>query len=424
MVISTRLGRVAGTPVRPRGRTLRATALLVLWAVMSGAGVLLAWSNRGLRAVGPDGQLNSTVDVSFVLVVAIFSCVYAIVGGLVTLRTGHVVGWLLLTIAVAFPSGVLMEQYVLHGVVTAPGSLSATTVVAWLSHWVFGLAATSLTLILLLFPTGTVRSRRWRPLLVATPVTALLWAVPFTLRPGPLNGPWNDHGVHIVNPLGVRAIESPLYVVFGVGIAASLLISVAGVVCLVLRFRGSRGVERQQMKWLAFVGVAAGTLFVTNLVLIPTRSELSDYVFEAFFIVLMLGIPLSIGAAILRYRLYDIDRLISRTVTYATLIALLVGLYVGLVIGLGRLIEPLTRGSDLVVAMSTLIVAALFRPVLRRVQGVIERRFNRSRYDAARTIEAFTAHLRDEVDIDALGAELQAVVGKTMQPAHVSIWLR
>jgi hypothetical protein len=230
--------------------------------------------------------------------------------------------------------------------------------------------------------------------------------------------------VHIVNPLGVRAIESPLYVVFGVGIAASLLISVAGVVCLVLRFRGSRGVERQQMKWLAFVGVAAGTLFVTNLVLIPTRSELSDYVFEAFFIVLMLGIPLSIGAAILRYRLYDIDRLISRTVTYATLIALLVGLYVGLVIGLGRLIEPLTRGSDLVVAMSTLIVAALFRPVLRRVQGVIERRFNRSRYDAARTIEAFTAHLRDEVDIDALGAELQAVVGKTMQPAHVSIWLR
>lgn len=384
--------------------------LFATWAAVAASSLVLGWTNRHLEGV----------DLGFFVINTIMSFVYAAVGTIIALRTRHVIGWLLLAIAIAFPGLFMTEQYALHALVASPGSLPGPRVIALSTQWIAGVATTSITLILLLFPTGTVRSPRWRWALKGTLLAAGLWAVSYALTPGPVSGPWNDHHVLVDNVLGIAPLAGPLKVTFSIGVGASLLISVAGIASLVLRFRSARGVERQQVKWLAYLGIWLSLVFVTMQF---APEAISNALWEVFFISLMLGIPLSIGAAILRYRLYDIDRIVSRTATYAILVGLLGAIYAGLVIGLGRLIEPLTGESDLVVAVSTLIVAALFRPVQRRVQGVIERRFNRSRYDAQRTIEAFTARLRDEIDIDALGAELRDVVSRTMQPSHVTVWL-
>jgi hypothetical protein len=269
-----------------------------------------------------------------------------------------------------------------------------------------------------LFPDGRLPSPRWR--WVAVPVTVSLVAAcviasttaTFELRAAP--------GLVVANPLGLPGVpfaeDNPwfqrLFVVY-VGIAM-------GVASVVVRFRRSGGAERAQMKWF---------LFAVALVPLAPLSEavpgrVGDAVGAVVFVLALLGLPISIGIAILRYRLFEIDRLISRTIGYAIVIGSLVVLYAGAVLVLGRLVDPLTGGSDLAVAASTLAVAAAFRPLRNRVQSQVDRRFNRSRYDAAASTEALAGRLRDEVDLHTLAHDLTQVVDRTLQPVVVGLWLR
>jgi len=390
--------------------------LFLTWAAVALVGLLLQSQNRSLK--GQDFGTTVLFDVGIALV-------FSAVGAFISYRTRHVIGWLLLAIGIAFPLGGALEQYALYGLVTAPGSVPGTTAAAIGVLPIMSIAIAALVGVLLLFPTGAVRSPRWRPVAWAVPISVVAFNFGYSLTPNATHGPWSDHGVNLVNPLVGIGLAQPARVLFVVGAAVAFACGVLGIVSIVLRFRSSRGVERQQIKWLAYVGIAATVFFVVQF--IPGVAHLPETVqnllFPIFFSTLMFGIPLSIGAAILRYRLYDIDRIISRTVTYALVSAVIAGVY-ALVVLVPTTLLGRTHTPTVLVAAGTIVAAALFRPVRRRVQNVIDRRFNRSRYDAAWAIEAFTTRLRDEVDIDELTADLETLVHQTMEPAHVSVWLR
>jgi hypothetical protein len=225
----------------------------------------------------------------------------------------------------------------------------------------------------------------------------------------------------VANPLPVDVPEAALAPLSWVGWPGMILGLILAAVAMIRRLRRSRGVERQQLKWIA---TAAALLPAASLAGVASfysgYDELGGIVVTLAFI----PIPIAAGYAILRHRLYDVDLVINRALVYGTLTAILAGAYVGLVLLLGLALAPLTRQSDLAIALSTLAVAALFQPVRRRVQTLVDRRFFRHKYDAARTLERFGARLRSETDLDALRAELTGVVRETMQPAHVSLWLR
>ncbi|MFL6173772.1 MAG: hypothetical protein ACJ716_12855, partial [Marmoricola sp.] len=225
-----------------------------------------------------------------------------------------------------------------------------------------------------------------------------------------------DHP-ELTNPFGVH---SPL--IDPVDGLSLLLVGIGIIGCsasLVVRFRRSRGVEREQLKWLALAGTV---VTVTIIVVMPLYDVLGSGTSNALIMLAVIGLPLAAGIAILRYRLYDIDLVINRTLVYGTLTALLAGVYLGSVLILQLALEKVTQGSGLAVAVSTLATAALVRPARTRIQSVVDRRFFRRRYDAARTLSEFGARLRDQVDLDALQHDLRAVVVETMQPAHVSLW--
>ena len=273
--------------------------------------------------------------------------------------------------------------------------------------------ALGVTLPALLLPDGRLRSPRWR-LVVASSVTGVvLVIVAGSLSPGPVEE------LGIDNPLGLAGTAGDVAAVLTVvGVVLHWLSLPPAAVCVVLRFRSSRGIERQQMRWVAAGAAAAvGGLLVSlpsGLGIAP--NWISHIVFPA-----LLSVPVGVAVAVLRYRLWDLDRLVSRTVTYTLVTALLVVPYLLVVPAAGRLAEG---SGSLAVAAATLTVAALFQPLRRRVQDLVDRRFNRRRYDAARTVEGFAARLRDQVDLDALEAELLAVVDWTMQPTRASLWLR
>ena len=233
-------------------------------------------------------------------------------------------------------------------------------------------------------------------------------------------------GRTIANPIGIDTFppdfdeNSVAFQIFG---GTLLLGLVAATFSIFLRFHRSRSEERQQLKWFAFAA-ALMPLFLSVGIAFPGLDETAAS--QVLFGSAILGIPVSCGIAITRYRLYDIDRVINRTLVYAILTALLVGIYVGAAVGLGGLVRSVTgqENNALVIAASTLAVAALFGPARRRIQGFIDRRFYRRKYDAARTLEAFSAKLREEIDLDSLTGEIVGVVRSTMQPVHVSLWLR
>jgi hypothetical protein len=248
---------------------------------------------------------------------------------------------------------------------------------------------------------------------VAALVVAFLTSA---LAPMPLYPEYPEIG----NPLGVAAVaDGPLTAAFPVGALLILVGLMAGAVSLLLRFRRARGLERLQLRWLAWgAALAAAALLVALTALVV---EGDSVVLQAAVGMCVALLPLATGAAILRYRLYDLDRIISRTLAYGLLTVLLGLGYAGVVLGLGRL---LPQGSSLAVAAATLVVAAVFQPARRRVQQTVDRRFNRRRYDAARTIAAFSDRLREQVDLDTLSADVLAVVDHTMQPTRASLWLR
>jgi len=211
-----------------------------------------------------------------------------------------------------------------------------------------------------------------------------------------------------------------LEVMFGVGMLLLMTSFVAAVVSIVLRYRAAVGVERQQLKQLVF----AGSLALPIMALAVPLFGYDSLAVRVALAVAFLSLPVAAGIAILRYRLYDIDVVINRALVYGALTATLAGSYLGAVLLLQLALSPMTESSSLAIAASTLAVAALFRPVRKRIQSLVDRRFFRTRYDAARTVQRFGAHLRDEVDLETLGDDLRAVVAETMQPAHVTLWLR
>jgi hypothetical protein len=270
------------------------------------------------------------------------------------------------------------------------------------------------TFLLLLFPDGRLPSPRWRAVALCAGAGIALLFVADGLHASPL-----EDYPEIENPYGV---DTPaLGVIMGIAALALAVAMVGSPLSLVLRFRRAGRVERQQIKWLALAG---GVATVTFVIALAGYDLWGSEVADAAIMVSVLMIPVAAGVAILRHRLYDIDVVINRTLVYGALTATLAGAYLGSVLLLQLALSPLTEDSGLAIAGSTLAVAGLFRPARARIQHAVDRRFYRRRYDAARTLEGFGVRLRDEVDLDALGGELRAVVADTMQPAHVSLWLR
>jgi hypothetical protein len=268
--------------------------------------------------------------------------------------------------------------------------------------------------VLLLTPTGSLPSPRWRWWARVAAAAPVVFVVALTVGPGLVIPPYES----ALQPVTIPALATAVWVAIIVGFLVIVGGIAVGAGSLVVRFRRARGVEREQLRWLAFAAAVTGVGAVVVLVGMALGAT-AVLLFAAG--VCMVVLPLATGAAILRYRLYDLDRIISRTLAYGLLTLLLGGTYAAVVLGLGQL---LGRTSSLAVAVATLAVAGLFQPARRRVQALVDRRFNRRRYDAARTIERFSARLRQQVDLEALTAELLAVVEQTMQPTQVSLWLR
>ncbi|HZA81538.1 MAG TPA: hypothetical protein VFC13_08705, partial [Actinomycetes bacterium] len=327
-------------------------------------------------------------------------------------RPGHPVGWLLLGVGLALVASLLVEAYVEYGLLARPGSLPGARYLAGFAYSTVPIWLSCTGFVLLLTPTGSLPSPRWRwwaRVAAAAPVVVVLGSV---VQPDPLAPEYRG------NPLAVPALGRVLVVPAVAGVVVVLAALLVGAGSLVVRFRRARGLERQQLRWLAYAAaLAAGLLLVALAAGVLAKDE----VVSASLSLGVALLPLATGAAILRYRLYDLDRIVSRTLAYGLLTVLLGLGYAGVVLLLGRF---LGQESSLVVAGATLAVAAVVRPARRRVQAAVDRRFNRRHYDAARTVDAFAARLREQVDLDALSAELLAVVDQTMQPTMASLWLR
>jgi hypothetical protein len=384
-----------------------------LWALVMLGLAVVPWMDSLLRRAGrPD--LVSLVPGNVVgPVVAVLSA--ATIGALVaSRRPRHPVGWLLLGFALSLTASGVTSSYASYGLVARPGALPAANVAARLYPVTIAAGLAVVGFVLLLTPTGSPPSSRWRrwPWALAVAVAVVLVAA--TVAPGSLD----PLAQFVSGPMDPQVYSGALGVAVQLALLAGLLTVLAGAWSLVARFRRARGVERLQLQWVALAAGLTGLSLLASAVLIAV-GEVNLGNWASVFGVAFL--PLATGAAILRYRLYDLDRIVSRTLAYGLLTLLLGGGYAVVVLGLGQL---LGRDSPLVVAAATLGVAAVFQPARRRVQAVVDRRFNRRRHDAARTIEGFGTRLRDQVDLDTLTAELLAVVDQTMQPTQASLWLR
>jgi hypothetical protein len=309
------------------------------------------------------------------------------------------------------------------GVAVAVEREAVTTVVrwvAWSSSWMFPpVTALLLVSLPLRFPTGIPLSRRWSAVERTAHLVAGLAALAIALRPGPLD----EHTV-ISNPLGVAALDGVSGAFVEQGFAAMAALGLASLASVVLRYRRAGALERQQLKWFLSAVALLLVFVVTSVVAEQVLGAELGTPGQLLGMLALVAVPGSAAIAVLRYRLFEIDRLISRTLSYAVVTAILVGVYAAGVVGLGGIISPMTRDSDLAVAAATLLVAALFSPVRRKVQRAVDRRFDRDRYDAQQTVDAFSSRLRDGVDLDGLQDELAEVVGRTVQPLSVSLWLR
>jgi hypothetical protein len=343
------------------------------------------------------------------------------------------IGWLCCTVGLLVGPAFLAQDYAWYALVHRPGSLPGGLAMAWLGQWpavvAYGLVVTFL---LLLFPNGRLVSPRWRIVAWAAAADlAGLW-ISIAFAPGPLGAAGLDT---VPNPLGIqwpgpppRLLAAILPQALELLIALSAPLILLSAASMVVRFRRARGVERQQLKWFTYAPLVAVLVWLVSSVPALMSEAPSVVVVLRVYVagaIVSVGIPLAIGIAVLRYRLYDIDRLINRTLVYGVLTVLLAGVYAGVVLVLGQLFGGVAGNPpSWAVAGATLAVAALFQPARRRVQQVVDRRFNRRRYNAARTVDAFSARLRDQIDLDTLTVELLAVVDQSMQPTKSSLWLR
>jgi hypothetical protein len=347
---------------------------------------------------------------------------YATVGAVIAARQRNRIGWLFLAFGLLAALHSFANTIYIRGAIVTPGSLPATQFVGWIGVVLWPSGYLFLCLVLLLFPDGRLPSRRWRPVALVLVISWSLVILSNAVAPGTTV----QQGVGFTNPMGIQALDHPAWKAV---VQGALVIAVATLAAValapLLRFRRVDPVQRQQLKWFAFVvGICAVSVLVALAVggALPILEPVFVYLPVAGVVV---GLPAAVGVAILRYRLYDIDRLINRAVVYATLTAVLGLGYAGAVLALGQLFGGVgERTPSWAVAGATLAVAALFRPARRRIQQVVDRRFNRRKYNTATTIQAYSVRLRDQIDLDTLSTELLAVVNQTMEPTRVSFWLR
>jgi hypothetical protein len=384
-----------------------------LWALTMLGIPVIAWLDHLSRQAGrPDlAQLTLGAFVGPVLSLVSATTVGAV---LASRRPGHPVGWLLLVLGLSLAWGGVAPAYAAYGLLARPGALPAAHAVARNYSITVVTAQTALSFVLLLTPTGSLPSPRWRWWARVTAAAAAILLVALAVASGPLDPQYQVLG----GPFDVRGQSGALLVVNQLALAFTTLAVVAGAGSLVVRFRRATGVERLQLRWVAW---AAGLAVLGAVVALGGVAVGATAVVTWALSTCLAVLPLALGAAILRYRLYDLDHILSRTLTYGLLTLLLGGGYAVVVLGLGQL---LGRDSSLVVAGATLAVAGVFQPARRRVQQVVDRRFNRRRHDAAQTIAAFSARLHQQIDLDTLSTELLAVVDQTMQPTQASLWLR
>ena len=342
---------------------------------------------------------------------------YSTVGAVVASRMPEsFVGWLFCTIGLLFGVIHFCGEYAMYTLVAAPGSLPAGEVAAWIDAWIWVPSLGLIVLLLLVFPDGRLPGALWRRVAWFTATLVLAGMVLAAFSPGPvLQHPF-------VNPLGIEALPN----VYKPLEALMYALIVVGALSMVARMRQAGSIERQQIKWFAYATtVSIGGVILKNTIFPALGGTWVWWVGLVFTTIGLAGSPVAMGIAILRYRLYEIDLLINRTLVYVSLTAVLALVYVGSVVALQYVFRTLTGGeSQLAVVASTLAIATLFIPLRRRIQSFIDHRFYRRKYDAAKTLEAFSARLRNETDLDALNAELVGVVRETIQPAHVSLWLR
>ena len=401
--------RVAATAMSAICAALSA-ATVVFWALGAGPAPPPGWGTNGIQAI-----------------LLLLPLAFAAVGTVVALRQpANRIGWLCLGIGLFLSIGNGAGPYSTYASDTGSAPLPGTDFFTWLNDWTWLPAIGSVgTFLLLLFPNGRLLSPRWRLVAWASAVVIVLAIVSEAFHPGELAS-----APGVANPYPVEAVTAIPGRLPG---GANVLLApcfLAAAASLVLRSRRAAGRERLQVKWFASAAALLALLFalagVGNLVagLLDAGRPLGLRVLEDAVSASVVGLPLAIGIAVLRHDLYEIDVVINRTLVYGGLTATLAGVYLGSVLLLQLVLSGLTRDSGLAVAASTLGVAALFRPARRRIQELVDRRFYRKKYDAQRTLEDFSSHLRDEVDLDTLNAELSQVVRDTMQPTHVSLWLR
>jgi hypothetical protein len=354
---------------------------------------------------------------------------FPLVGVLIAIKQPtNLIGWICLAVGLLWMLGVMSSSYAVYGLrVATPSSLPFPAAIGSLGEGTGPTAVGLLgTYLILLFPDGKLPSRRWRPLAWLSGTVIVLYFIVGILAPGPLSDLRN-----VSNPFGLESHPWMADARDAVGLLLPLCM-LASALSLVLRYRRSGREVREQIKWIAF---AASVLAVTVSVAVTYGTFTSDAIggaglswgniLEDMITLSFAGVPIAVGFAVLKYRLYDIDVVINRTLVYGPLTATLVLFYVGGVVFLQYTFRLITgQGSQMAIVASTLAIAALFNPLRRRVQAFVDRRFYRRKYDAAKTLEAFSAKLRDETDLDMLNDELVGVVRDTMQPAHVSLWLR
>jgi MFS family permease len=364
---------------------------------------------------------------------ALCTLAFATVGAAVLWhRRRQVVGWLFCLGGLALAVQAFAAFYATHALVASPGSLRGGQVMGWLGTWVSAPALLLIPLFcFLLFPDGRLPAPRWRLVAWLDGLVLAMATVGVAVRPGPL-----AVLPSVANPLGASGMVARL--ADGLVAAAALLLPpavAASVGALIVRLRRARGAQRQQLKWFAS---AAALVAVIAIPVLPAQAIAPARWADAGLVVLIIAIaclPVSAGIAILRYRLFDIDVLLNRVLVYSTVTSMLGAGYAGIVLAVGAVLGGAGMGagrggrsggsvSSLAVALATLAVAAMFQPARRWVQGVVDRRFNRRRYNAQRTVEAFAAQLRQQTDLDALVTELIAVVDRTVEPTQVSLWLR
>jgi hypothetical protein len=390
----------------------RAAAWLAWSLVVVSVMLLVGGLSFALMTRTPVPERSNYSSVTLALLALAFSVVGAIIA---SRQPRNAIGWLFCSVGVTIGLSSFAGDYAEFWLASGFGMGALGETAAWFSSWSWTLLVfVPTSFLLLLFPDGRLPSPRWRPVAWCAALGLIGFLSGYTLEPGPL-----EDFPRMMNPYGVDSL-----ILDAVAIAGAILASasmVASAISLIVRMRRAGRAERQQIKWLAYGGaVVVGAVFVGGVI-----SVWSGDVGIALISLGLLGVPIFTGVAIARYRLYDIDIVINRTLVYGSLTALLVALYFSAIVVLQRLFVVFTgEKSTLVVVASTLVIAALFNPLRRRVQGFVDRRFYRRKYDAVKTLAAFNTRLRDETELETLSRDVVGVVRETMQPAHVSLWLR